>query len=95
MEQEIKDPQLWKTAQKRAAFRYHVLIYFIMNIFFWTIWYISLKNNPHPPAEINKVPWPVWSMLGWGIGLFFNYLAAYKSHNSLAEREYQKLKNKQ
>jgi hypothetical protein len=34
-------------------------------------------------------------MVGWGIGLFFNYLSAYRNTNSWAEKEYQKLKNKQ
>jgi len=95
MEKEVKDPELWKLAQKRAAFRTHVLIYFIMNIFFWTIWYIGLKNNANPTTHIDQIPWPVWPMLGWGIGVFFNYLAAYKNTNSMVEKEYQKLKNKQ
>ena len=95
MEQEIKDPQLWKVAQKRAAFKYHVLIYFVMNLFFWTIWYISLRNNNTPLNERDTIPWPVWPMLGWGIGLFFNYIAAYRNNDSLTDKEYQKLKNKQ
>ena len=96
MEQEKKDPELWKVAQKRAGFKYHVLIYFIMNFFFWTLWYISLKNISTPPPErLDTIPWPVWPMVGWGIGIFFNYLAAYRSGNSLANKEYQKLKNKQ
>ena len=56
MEQEMKDPELWKIAQRRAGFRYHALIYFIMNLFFWTLWYISLKDSPNPPAVINEIP---------------------------------------
>ncbi len=95
MESDNKDPRLWKEAQKRAAFKYHVLIYFIMNIFFWTIWYISLRNNATAPAERNEIPWPVWPMLGWGIGVFFHYLSTYRHHDTLAEKEYEKLKNNQ
>jgi hypothetical protein len=95
MEQDVKDPELWKIAQRRAGFRTHVLIYFIMNILFWTIWYLSLKNTPNPPTRIDKIPWPVWPMVGWGIGVFFNYLSAYRNTSSMAEKEYQKLKNKQ
>jgi hypothetical protein len=34
-------------------------------------------------------------MIGWGIAVFFNYRAAYKDTNSMAEKEYKKLKNKQ
>ncbi len=95
MEKEIKDPELWEIAQKRAAFKYHVLIYFIMNVFFWTIWYISLKNNSTPPpVKLQTVPWPVWPMVGWGIIVILHYISVYKVRNSQAEKEYQKLKNK-
>jgi hypothetical protein len=94
MTNEKKDEILWKTAQKRAAFKYHVLIYFIMNVFFWTIYYISLRTNTTPPQDRDMIPWPVYPMLGWGIGVLFNYVDVYKSRNSLAEKEYEKLKNK-
>lgn len=93
MDTETKDPELWKVAQKRAAFKYHVLIYFIMNIFFWTLWYISLRNNSTPPSERDIIPWPVWPMVGWGIGVLFNYVGVYRAGNRLAEKEYDKLKN--
>jgi hypothetical protein len=95
MEQEVKDPELWRIAEKRAAFRFHVLIYFIMNLIFWTLWYISLRNNPTPPAQRDPIPWPVWPLIGWGIVVFFHYLNAYQNRESNAEKEYQKLKKKQ
>ena len=94
MEQEMKDLELWKVAQKRVAFKYHVLIYFVMNLFFWTIWYISLRNNNTIPAQRDSIPWPVWPMIGWGIGVFFNYLGAYRNNDSMTDREYRKLKDK-
>ena len=92
--EEIKDSKLWKVAQKRAAFKYHVLIYFVMTLFFWTIWYISLRNNNTPVQDRDIIPWPVWPMLGWGIAVFFNYLAAYRNQDTAIDKEYQKLKNK-
>jgi 2TM domain len=95
IETESKDPVLWKVAQKRAGFKYHLLIYFIANIFFWTLWSIHHGDNNILSAEKEILPWPVWPMFGWGIGVFFNYLGVYKSTSHLAEREYQKLKNNQ
>jgi 2TM domain len=94
MEKENKDPGLWKIAQKRAGFKYHLLIYSIVNIFFWVLWYTTHRNNVSP-GETRLLPWPLWPMFGWGIGVFFNYLSTYTSANRLAEREYQKLTNKQ
>jgi len=94
METESKNPELWKIAQKRAGFKYHVLIYCIAIIFFWVLWYIT-SGNHISTAEDGILPWPVWPMFGWGIGIFFNYLGVYTSTNHLAEKEYQKLTNKQ
>lgn len=93
-----KDPQLWEIAKKRASFKGHLATYLVVNGFFWAIWYFS---GSHDREEIFEAPfpWPVWPMLGWGVGLVFHYIGAYvfpKSNS--AEEEYQKLlkeKNKQ
>ncbi|MGN6248316.1 MAG: 2TM domain-containing protein [Ginsengibacter sp.] len=94
MKNENKDNEMYNEAKKRVAFKYHVLIYFIINLFLWTVWYISLKNNPRPVTEIKTVPWPVWAMLAWGIALLFHYLSAYKMNNKEVEDKFNKLKNK-
>ena len=89
-QQEQKDPKLWELAQKRASFKSHLVTYFVMNTFFWVLWYLNGRNDGH-----GGWPWPVWPMLGWGIGLAFHYVAAYVApKENLAEREYEKLKNK-
>ncbi len=87
-----KDPALWEIAQKRAGFKTHLLSYIIVNAFFWALWYF--RGEDHGNNEY--FPWPVWPMLGWGIGLAFHYADAYifPKVNSV-EKEYQKLKNKQ
>ena len=39
-------------------------------------------------------PWPIWTILGWGIGIAFHFAGAYIFQKSnTVEREYQKLKN--
>lgn len=86
---EQKDEKLWKIAKKRAAFKRHLFTYSIMNVFFWLIWLISGYNHGH-----YDFPWPVYVMVGWGIGLAFNYIKAYTGFNdSLQENEYQKLRS--
>jgi hypothetical protein len=88
---EGKDPQLWEIAQKRASFKSHLLTYVVINAFLWILWYFTGGERPH-----NGWPWPVWPMLGWGIGLFFHYASAYifPKANSV-EKEYEKLKQQQ
>jgi 2TM domain len=94
---EGKDPILWEIAQKRASFKTHAVTYIIVNAFLWGIWFLS--NNHHHLDFDNygwhHFPWPLWSTLGWGIGLAFHFAGAYifPRANSV-ENEYEKLKNK-
>lgn len=89
---EVKDKMLWKMAKKRAGFKRHLMIYIVVNIFLWAVWFFSggrVYGN-------SGIPWPLWSTLGWGIGIAFNYFGAYTfPESNTIEKEYQKLKNKQ
>ena len=86
-----KDPELWQLAQRRASFKSHFIIYLIMSLFFWALWYFTGGRTYG-----NGFPWPVWPMLGWGIGVAFHYIGAYASpKNNAAEREYEKLMREQ
>jgi len=96
---EGKDPELWEIAQKRAGFKKHVTTYIIINAFLWALWYFT--GNQSGNLDISKwtsgnLPWPLWSTLGWGIGLAFHFAGAYLFHGSNSvDREYEKLKSRQ
>jgi len=91
---EGKDPELWEIAQKRAGFKSHALTYVIINGFLWAVWYFT--SHPKTFDFENNTPWPIWSTIGWGIGLAFHYARAYVFPRSNAtEREYEKLKKQQ
>lgn len=89
--EEQRDEKLWQMAKKRADFQRSLVFYFIVNAFMWLIWWFIIGRR-----GINHgLPWPVWVMLGWGIGLIFQYLNAYGgSKRDLIDKEYEKLKNK-
>ena len=53
-QEEVRDEVLWKKAKRRASFRYHALIYFIINLFFWTM-YISVCDHPMYPRTIEAL----------------------------------------
>jgi hypothetical protein len=94
-EKETKEESLWRMAKKRAKFKRSLIVYIIMNTFFWLIWYFNGQRIHFPPElDWGNIPWPLWVMLGWGLGLVFKYIDAYHSTQSLEEREYEKLKNK-
>jgi hypothetical protein len=85
------DERLWKIARKRATFKRHLTIYIVINLFLWAIWWFSTESRG---IYTGPIPWPLWSSLGWGLGLAFNYLDAYGSPDkqSAIEKEYEKLK---
>jgi hypothetical protein len=96
---EGRDPVLWEIAQRRASFKRHAISYLIVNIFLWSLWIFT--GNQHSGMDVvnwntRHYPWPIWTTLGWGIGLAFHFAGAYvfPKINS-TEIEYQKLKNKQ
>ncbi len=91
MEQQ-RDERLWKIAQKRANFRKSIYSYVIVILFLWGVWWFTTGYRGH----FDGIPWPVWVMLGWGLGLAKQYYEAYQSDKSdLADREYEKLKSKE
>jgi hypothetical protein len=88
---EGKDPMLWEIAKKRAKFKKHLTTYVLVNGFLWTLWYFTNYNHF---IGVGNIPWPLWSTLGWGLGIAFQYADAYVFPKSDAtEREYEKLNN--
>ncbi|HPH36463.1 MAG TPA: 2TM domain-containing protein [Sediminibacterium sp.] len=84
---EPKDEVLWQIAKERVGFRWSLLSYVFVNLFLIGIWYFGSKGN------LDHF-WPIWPILGWGIGLVFQYLKAYHGNKvNNVEKEYQKLKN--
>ncbi|WP_315818238.1 2TM domain-containing protein [Paraflavitalea speifideaquila] len=90
--QNEKDPHLWEIAKRRASFKYHLAAYLLFNTFFWVIWFFTGQADYQGYYGNYGYPWPIWPMMGWGIGLVFHFLGAYVYHKeNSAEREYEKL----
>ncbi|WP_207492144.1 2TM domain-containing protein [Aridibaculum aurantiacum] len=80
-----RDDVLWQMAKRRAGFKYSLLAYIFVNLFLIATWYFTSGSHSYF--------WPVWPMLGWGIGLAFQYFGAYHGDNVFsAEKEYEKMK---
>ena len=81
--QGFADSQLHELARKRVEFRTHLIVYCVVNGALWILWYVTGQGYP----------WPLWPLIGWGIGLIFHYLFEYRSSKLLSEEEkYKKLK---
>jgi len=84
-----KDTELWEIAKRRVGFKKQLITYFAVNIFLWVLWIFTGWYNDH-----SAYPWPIWTTLGWGIGLLSQFLSiyAFNKKNSV-EKEYEKLRN--
>jgi uncharacterized membrane protein (DUF485 family) len=71
------DPPLRELAfeqlKKKRDFRTHLLAYVLVNAFFWLIWGVILTA-----ADGTWFPWPLFPLVGWGIGLTFHYIYGYR-----------------
>lgn len=88
MNNDQKDERLWRIAKKRVAFKHSFLAYFIVDAFLVAVWYFS--------SGWGSYFWPKWPMIGWGLGLVFQYFEAY--HEGIifsADDEYEKMKRNQ
>ena len=92
-----RDPILWKQAKARVGFTMHLRTYLIVNAGLWLIWALSNLAILSSGHVRGLFPWPLFPMLGWGIGLASHYFAVYHSKNerSMIEKEYDKLMNQQ
>ena len=80
---------IWRKAKKRASFKVHLSTYMVVNGGLWLLW--AVTAFPHFGKD--HMPWPIFPMLGWGIGLASHYITAYGNlgEKEMAEREYEKL----
>jgi len=89
--EEQRDEKLWKLAKQRADFQTSMVSFVVITAICWAVWYMTSYRNGHNTVT----PWPLWVMLGLGISLFLKFIRAYKTDkDSLAEREYENLKNR-
>jgi len=76
-----------KSAEEKISFYIHFGIYVSVNALLIAIWWMT--GGPR------IIPWFIFPLFGWGIGLTAHYIAAFRGKaykEQLAEKEYQKLK---
>lgn len=73
----LSDEELRKLAINRLkakrAFRTHLFSFVVVITMLWVIWLVTAITA----SGGAWFPWPIFPTLGWGIGLAFNWHAAY------------------
>jgi uncharacterized membrane protein len=72
MSDQVHDDELRQAAlvtlRKKRDFHAHVFIYVMVNLLLTAIWFLTTPGGFY---------WPIFPILGWGIGVFFNAWDAY------------------
>ena len=85
MSKKMSEAEIREVATKRVrakkGFYSHLTAYIIVNLMLVAIWYFTGAGYF----------WPMWVMLGWGIGLIFNAVSAFSKYDASWEtREIEK-----
>lgn len=94
MAAQLTDEQIAKMAKARVSFKVHLFAYIVVNVFLMFIWMMTDGDGrPMHDGEWTLGDyWPMWTHLGWGIGLAFHGFAAYGPGPGMLEREEQKIR---
>lgn len=54
------------------SFAGHLTLYLVTNILLWGLWFAGTGDK-------FQVPWPVWSTMGWGLVVLFDFFGSAAS----------------
>ncbi len=66
-----------RRVKAKREFKTHVVVYLVVNTALVGIWAASGAGYF----------WPIWSIGGWGIGLFFNWWSCYHEARPITEND--------
>lgn len=89
MNHPLDEERMWKMAERRVAFKRHLFVYIVINLMLIALWYFTSYKDGDTAGY-----WFIWPLMGWGIGVMFNYWGAYHDDQGSVDREYQKIKSR-
>ena len=92
---EMIDVKTYKTANKRAHFKRHIAIYFLVMIVLWVL-YFFIFREPKTPETAGEpmglfLKCTLFVTLLWTVLLVFHYLFVYRLNATMIDREIKKL----
>ena len=92
---EMIDIKTYKAANKRAHFKRHIAIYFLLMIVLWVL-YAFIFREPKTPETADApmglfLKCTLFVTIIWTVLLFFHYLFVYRLNSTMVDREIKKL----
>jgi len=72
--------QALQRLEKKRGFRVHLSVYVVVNALIWLVWGLVYASSGF------WFPWPVFPLVGWGIGLGFHAWDVY-GHRPFSESQ--------
>ena len=89
----LTDDQIAKMAKARVSFKVHAFTYIVVNVFLMFIWMMTEPDRmPMNEGADLAGYWPMWTHLGWGLGLAIHGFMVYGPGSGMQEREEQKIR---
>ena len=94
MKPDMSEEEIYEQAKKRVeekrGFYIHFSVYIVVHIIQVLVWAFAAGGG---------YPWFLWSLGGWGIGIFFHFLGVFvfkqKSDRVAIEKEAEKIRREQ
>jgi hypothetical protein len=86
----VRREQAIKRIKAKNDFKIHLVVYLAVNTMLVVIWAFTNAGQPFPQGFF----WPIFPIVGWGIGVVINGYVAYRGHvytEEQIQREMQKL----
>lgn len=87
-EDQLLRDRAYRIAEEKAGFYIHLVAFLLVNAGLWSLWFFTSPTS---------FPWPVFVTIFWGFGLVMHGAGAFFGEGyteSLAEKEYRRLKEK-
>jgi hypothetical protein len=68
--------QAIRRIRAKQSFQTHFAVYLVVNALLIAIWFFTSRDYF----------WPIWPMLGWGIGIFFHWFGISKQLDITEDR---------
>lgn len=87
----LTDQQITRMAKARVAFKTHLVVYIAVNLFLAAIWLITRGGDSNSGSPDGGY-WPIWTHLGWGLGLAIHGFTTYGPGSNMLQREEERIR---
>lgn len=95
MAAQLTDEQVTRLAKARVSFKVHLVVYVIVNLFLMASWMMTSPGHMWAgDGWTMGYYWPMWTHLGWGVGLAIHGFMAYAGGPGMLEREEQAIRQR-